>query len=265
MKIIQNILFFCLLITSFTTFAQSKFPVPQNLGSKSTQLHVPGLLITDTGFVLKSYIDTTAANVAQITFNGSLIKIDSSLFLYHINKWVKIITKPLDTLPLSIRINNNTTNINLKVNISDTFNMLTPYRVGINNNTIAITTKQSTLISGTNIKTINGGSLLGSGDFVIKPSLQAVTDIDSTSSHQIIAKTFNATSPPTFATNADAIAGNLRNGDFYKIPYNNGNYLLGIVVSGTNPITPPPVPNNSMLTENGTPLLNENGTVITTQ
>lgn len=239
MKNIQKILFLFLILASFTANAQSRFPITQNIGSKINQIHVPGLLVTDSGFVLRSYLDTIAANVAQLKFNGSLIKVDSSLYLYNIDKWVKVSIKNvvIDTLPLSIRINNNTT---------------------------AIATKQAILVSGVNIKTVGGNSLIGTGDVPINASqgLQSVTNIDSTTSHQIIAKTYNATSPPIFSNNTDAIAGGLRNGDFYKLPYNNGNYLLGIVVSSTNPVTPPAPSNSYALTENGTILLNENGTPI---
>lgn len=48
----------------------------------------------------------------------------------------------------------------LKVNISDTSDMLTNYRNGLNG-------KQATLVSATNIKTINGSTVLGSGDLVV--------------------------------------------------------------------------------------------------
>ena len=48
-----------------------------------------------------------------------------------------------------------------------------PYRPGdgiyINDNTISVTGRQETLISGVNLKTLNGQSLLGQGDIVITP------------------------------------------------------------------------------------------------
>jgi len=50
--------------------------------------------------------------------------------------------------------------IALKLNISDTASMLSGYQTAVNS-------KQPLLISGTNIKTVNGNSLLGSGDVVI--------------------------------------------------------------------------------------------------
>ena len=39
--------------------------------------------------------------------------------------------------------------------------------------TSAVSTKQDTLVSGTNIKTINGSSILGSGDLVVDTGLHA--------------------------------------------------------------------------------------------
>jgi len=50
-----------------------------------------------------------------------------------------------------------------KLNISDTASMLSGYQSGIN-------AKQPLLVSGTNIKTVNGNSLLGSGDLSISGS-----------------------------------------------------------------------------------------------
>jgi hypothetical protein len=38
-----------------------------------------------------------------------------------------------------------------------------------------VATKQNTLVSGTNIKTVNGNSILGSGDLVVSPIEQVVT------------------------------------------------------------------------------------------
>lgn len=64
-----------------------------------------------------------------------------------------------------------------------------PYRPGdgisINNNTISVTGRQETLVSGQNIKTINGESLLGEGNIVITggtggTSYSAGTNIDIT-------------------------------------------------------------------------------------
>ena len=55
-------------------------------------------------------------------------------------------------------------------------------------------TKQASLVSGTNIKTVNGTSLLGSGDLVVSsttPSLQAVTIAGNTTTQNIAVNTDN--------------------------------------------------------------------------
>ena len=44
----------------------------------------------------------------------------------------------------------------------------------------AVNTKQDTLVSGTNIKTVNGSSILGSGDLTVSASYTAGTGIDIT-------------------------------------------------------------------------------------
>jgi len=77
------------------------------------------------------------------------------------------------------------------------------------------------------LKKVTGGS--GS------QNLQQVTNIDSSTTHKITAATYKATAPPIFANNTAAIAGGLLIGDMYRLPYNNGNYLIAIVVSITNP------------------------------
>lgn len=46
--------------------------------------------------------------------------------------------------------------------------------------TAALSAKQDTLVAGTNIKTINGSSLLGSGDMVISGGGTTVTLTDNT-------------------------------------------------------------------------------------
>ena len=70
----------------------------------------------------------------------------------------------LDTVSLSSRID-------AKLNISDTASMLTPYLrradTSLLNLTSRFAAKQNTLISAVNIKTLNGTSLLGSGDISI--------------------------------------------------------------------------------------------------
>ncbi len=60
---------------------------------------------------------------------------------------------------------------------------------------------------------------------------------------------------PVYENMAAAIAGGLADGKKYRVPYNNGNYLVAIVVLGS-------IPANALLNEDGTPLLNEDGTIL---
>ena len=201
----KKLIFILFAFVGLTACSQSRFPIPQNLGSKSTQVHVSGLLVTDSGFVLKSYVDTTAANIAQLKFNGSLIKVDSSLFLYNNNKWIKLgsngATGPQG--PIGIQ------------------------------------------------------GIQGATGTTASQNLQSVTNLNNVTTQPITAKTYNASSPLIFASNTDAIAANLKNGDFYYLPINNGNYILAIVVEGA-------VASNILLTQNGTQLLTQNNSPITT-
>ena len=65
--------------------------------------------------------------------------------------------------------------------------------------------------------------------------------------------------PPQYADMNSAIAAGLTNGKKYRLPYNNGSYLLAVVV--TAPLIPP----YTILSETGAPILNENGSIITSQ
>lgn len=65
--------------------------------------------------------------------------------------------------------------------------------------------------------------------------------------------TSSSSNLPMHATNADAIAANLNNGDFYYTPYNNGNYFVAIVIRSIT---------NFLLNEDTTRILNENGTFL---
>lgn len=56
---------------------------------------------------------------------------------------------------------------NMEIGIFNNDAAITANTTAINNNTTNISKKQDTLVSGTNIKTINGNSLLGSGNIVI--------------------------------------------------------------------------------------------------
>lgn len=75
---------------------------------------------------------------------------------------------------------------------------------------------QPTLVSGTNIKTINGNTILGSGDLVVggtTPSLADVTDVGNTTADVIY---FNGT-VPIYGINNSVFLGseNLPNGNSY--------------------------------------------------
>jgi len=52
--------------------------------------------------------------------------------------------------------------------------------------TTALSTKQDTLVSGTNIKTINGGTLLGSGDVTVQATLVSGTNIKTINSASLL-------------------------------------------------------------------------------
>jgi hypothetical protein len=104
--------------------------------------------------------------------------------------------------------------------------------------TTALATKQDTLVSGTNIKTVNSTSLLGSGNVAVQPTLVSGTNI----------KTLNSTSllgsgDIVLTANPSGVAGAIQfsNGsafasDATKFFWDNTNKRLGI---GTNaPISP---------------------------
>jgi hypothetical protein len=52
--------------------------------------------------------------------------------------------------------------------------------------TTALATKQATLVSGTNIKTVNSNSLLGSGDVAVQPTLVSGTNIKTLNSVSLL-------------------------------------------------------------------------------
>lgn len=64
------------------------------------------------------------------------------------------------------------------------------------------TTKQNTLVSGTNIKTVNGQSLLGSGDATISSTSTVVTTSDTSSISLVNNQTIVATNTLTDAGTA---------------------------------------------------------------
>ena len=100
----------------------------------------------------------------------------------------------------------------------------------------ALNAKQDTLVSGTNIKTINGNTILGSGDLVVggtTPSLQDVTDIGNSTTNAIQMQGY----VPLYSIDNSVILGaiNLPNGNSYGISseetaigvYNSGNFDTG--------------------------------------
>lgn len=80
----------------------------------------------------------------------------------------------------------------------------------------ALNSKQNTLVSGTNIKTINGNTILGSGDLVVggtTPTLQEVTDEGNSTTNPIY---FNGTIPIYGINNSSFLGSeNLPNGNSY--------------------------------------------------
>jgi hypothetical protein len=80
----------------------------------------------------------------------------------------------------------------------------------------ALNAKQNTLVSGTNIKTINGNTILGSGDLVVggtTPTLQEVTDEGNSTTNPIY---FNGTIPIYGENNSSFLGSeNLPNGNSY--------------------------------------------------
>lgn len=114
----------------------------------------------------------------------------------------------------------------------------------------AIVFKSGSIWSWSGYKWVSGGSG-GSG---VNQNLQQVTNIDSTTTKKITARTFAGTNVPTYSSNADAIAASLQDGDIYKLPISGGNYLLAIVS----------IISNALLSQSGLPILTSNNTPILT-
>lgn len=148
----------------------------------STSTVVP--LSANQGKVLKGLVDTNTSSIS--TTNGN----------------VSALTTRVTTAEGNIT--SNTTAIGSKINTSDIVNNVTststvfPLAANqgtvlkglIDNNTTAIGTKQDILVSGTNIKTINGTPILGSGNIVtnndattsVKGVIQLAGDLGGTAS-----------------------------------------------------------------------------------
>ena len=76
-------------------------------------------------------------------------------------------------------ISTNTSNISTNAtNITTNASGISTNASGISTNATAITTKQDTLVSGTNIKTVDGNSLVGSGNVTIMKEWEFVREIN---------------------------------------------------------------------------------------
>jgi hypothetical protein len=105
--------------------------------------------------------------------------------------------------------------------------------------------KQDALVSGTNIKTVNSNSLLGSGDIAVQPTLVSGTSI----------KTINSTS--LLGSGDVAVQPTLVSGTSIKTV--NSTSLLG---SGDVPVQPTLVSGTNIKTVNGNSLLGSGNVVI---
>lgn len=87
-------------------------------------------------------------------------------------------------------------------------------------------------------------------------NLQQVTNIGSTTTQDITANNFKATGLPEYENNAAALAAGLEINKFYRVPYNDGKYLLAVVGAAPTPTA------SSILTESGQPIQTESGQTI---
>lgn len=126
----------------------------------------------------QGYIDTTLGVINEVTLNNTE---DSLVFKWSIAGRIALkfpIQIYLDTTNIYVtrtQLVDSIINLNartvLKLNTTDTV----AQNLGIRNDYInRLTTKQDALISGTNIKTINSNSLLGSGN-IVTPDAQTLT------------------------------------------------------------------------------------------
>lgn len=99
--------------------------------------------------------------------------------------------------------------------------------------TAATSTKQDTLVSGTNIKTINNTSLLGSGNIDIQggggKAIEAGRGITVTTGETADTVSFNL--PISAGTGVYSIAGGNVNGEFINIASNRAAFAFGVTCS----------------------------------
>ncbi len=116
------------------------------------------------------------------------------------------------------------------------------------------TSKQATLVSGTNIKTVNSTSLLGSGDVAVQPTLVSGTNIKTVNSTSLLGSGDVAVQPTLVSgTNIKTVNSTslLGSGDVAVQP---------TLVSGTNIKTV----NNESLLGSGNIAIQSGGTALTT-
>lgn len=167
-KILFILLTICTLAASAQTDTTKAIPTiaANGYAYKHLQALYAFLLPTDT-FTMKS-------NWRGVAFKGT------TPYYWNGTRWEVFGTgsgiTQLGTSPFGlIRLNDSTY-------LVDSMNLITKYQSEKSRDSLGvlIATKQATLVSGTNIKTINGNSLLGSGDLVISGSSDSSTLIVDT-------------------------------------------------------------------------------------
>lgn len=115
-----------------------------------------GLLLFTIGASAQIQVDSLIAK-QKIKLHGYYIKGVSNDTTIGNQDSSKVMTEAATKMMVLGRAASRDVQIAAKVNYTDSAAMLAAYRIALNS-------KQSTLVSGTNIKTVNGSSILGSGD-----------------------------------------------------------------------------------------------------
>ena len=123
--------------------------------------------------------------------------------------------------------------------------------------TTALATKQNTLVSGTNIKTVNSNSLLGSGDIAVQETLVSGTNIKTLNNTSLLGSgNITLTANPSGVSGAIQFSdGSAFASDATNFFWDNTNKRLGI---GTNAPTNPLTINVTQTSTNGL-LINQVG------
>jgi hypothetical protein len=113
-------------------------------------------------------------------------------------------------------------------------------------NTNEVAAKQDTLVSGTNIKTVNSTSLLGSGDVAVQPTLVSGTNIKTINGTSVLGSgdIVTPSTPPSGAAGAIQFTDGSAFASDSKLFWDNTNKRLGV---GTNN----PQSDLDILTSNG--------------